>query len=42
MIAAMAVNLATHLTIVVGSRVEGIAVSNTRRLPVQIVSQIYR
>ena len=28
MIAAMAVNLATHLTIVVGSRVEGLAVSN--------------
>ncbi len=29
MIAAFVINLATHLTIEVGSRVEGIAVSNT-------------
>jgi hypothetical protein len=28
MIAAMAVNLATHLTLVAGSRVEGLAVLN--------------
>ncbi len=41
MIAAFVINLATHLTIEVGSRVEGIAVSNTRRLPVQIGSKIY-